>query len=287
MLGIFLVAISSLFFGFSNAYWKSALGTRPFLPILFVRGLYTFLFFFFIGVWDSQSSLFQRWLGESPQATVTQWALSFALCLFSVFGLYFFVKSIQKSTVSLVIPVSSINVFGLATSTFILHESWTYNFTFALVLVFMGILLLYISEWKDAYSKGKSFGITEALYASFFWGVSYALFRYPIEWLGVIRFTCLLEFCLCLMVGLMLFRGKNPIDSLPHRSILVLALCVILGSVFLHISYQYASMTQIVFAGKFQLIFSLLVSQILYREKLNLFQCLGILLLITSIYLIY
>ena len=124
------------------------------------------------------------------------------------------------------------------------------------------------------------------LLASFFWGVSYTLFKYPIAWLGVLRFSFLLEFSVTSMVGMIIGVQGIRWSYLPQRAIRILAFCLVMGSVLLHVAYQFASMTQIVFAGKFQLIISLLAGQFLYREKLSLNHWLGICLLIASIYLI-
>jgi drug/metabolite transporter (DMT)-like permease len=286
MLGILSVFLSSCFFGFSNAYWKKAVANHPFLPIIFVRGLYSCTFFFICCLLDEYSGVFQPWLGVSPALTLEHVGLSIALCLFSGMGLYFFVKSVKESPVSLVIPLSSLNIFGLLTAVFVLGETWKNIYYVAFLLVLLGIYLIYQQEIRFKSPQLFMKAMLGGLLASFFWGVSYTLFKYPIAWLGVLRFSFLLEFSVTSMVGMLIGVQGIRWSYLPQRAIRILAFCLVMGSVLLHVAYQFASMTQIVFAGKFQLIISLLAGQFLYREKLGVYQWLGISLLITSIYLI-
>jgi len=229
---------------------------------------------------------FHSWLGVSPALTLEHVGLSIALCLFSGMGLYFFVKSVKESPVSLVIPLSSLNIFGLLTAVFVLGETWKNIYYVAFLLVLLGIYLIYQQEIRFKSPQLFMKAMLGGLLASFFWGVSYTLFKYPIAWLGVLRFSFLLEFSVTSMVGMLIGVQGIRWSYLPQRAIRILAFCLVMGSVLLHVAYQFASMTQIVFAGKFQLIISLLAGQFLYREKLGVYQWLGISLLITSIYLI-
>lgn len=286
MLGILSVFLSSCFFGFSNAYWKKAVANQPFLLLIFVRGLYSCSFFFLCCLIDYYWGVFRPWLGDSPTLTFEHTGLSIALCLFSGMGLFFFVKSVKESPVSLVIPLSSLNIFGLLTAVFVLGETWKNRYYGAFLLVLAGIYLIYQQEIRFKSPQLFIKAMLGGLLASFFWGVSYTLFKFPIAWLGVLRFTFLLELSVTSMVGLMIWMQGIHWSFMPQRPIRILAFCLVMGSVLLHVAYQYASITQIVFAGKFQLIISLLVGQFLYREKLSLNHWLGISLLITSIYLI-
>jgi uncharacterized membrane protein len=83
-----------------------------------------------------------------------------------------------------------------------------------------------------------------------------------------------------------LVSQKQSWQRIPQRPIQVLALCIILGSIFLHIAYQSASVTQIIFIGKSQLVLTLIFGKLLYREKLTYLQMLGVAFLILSIYLV-
>ncbi len=286
MLGLLYIVLSSVFFGFSNAYWKKAIQNTPFLQVIFMRGLYTTSFFGLCYLLDLRWGIFEPWLGALPDFSVEQLGLSFGLCVFSAFGLFFFVRTLKTEAVSLVAPISSINVFGLLTAVLFFGDSWGMNQTTAIFCVLVGLLFIFRSQWQFASISSFWKALGGSILASFFWGVSYSLFRFPIHWLGVLPFTFLLEVSVTLFVGVLLVSQKHSWQAIPQRPIQVLALCIILGSIFLHISYQSASVTQIIFIGKSQLVLTLFFSHLLYREKLTYLQIVGVGFLILSIYLV-
>jgi drug/metabolite transporter (DMT)-like permease len=286
MLGLLYLLLSTSFFGFSNAYWKKAIQDAPFLQVIFLRGIYTTSFFGLCYLLDLKWEIFQPWLGLRPDFTIEQLGMSFGLCLFSSFGLYFFVRSLKAEAVSLVAPISSINVFGLLTAVLFLGENWGMKYTFALLCITLGVYFIFKSEWNFDSPTTFLKALRGSILASFFWGVSYSLFKYPINWLGVIPFSFLLELSVTLCVGVFLFFQKQDWQRISHHPIRILALCIVLGSTFLHVAYQTASVTQIIFVNKSQLVLTLFFSQLLYREKLSLPKIVGISLLLLSIYIV-
>ena len=286
MLGFLYILFSSAFYGFSNAYWKKAIQDAPFLQVIFSRGLYTTSFFGLCYLMDYQWGIFTPWLGERPVFTAAELAMSIGLCVFSFFGLYFFVRSLKTEAVSLVSPVSSINLFGLLTAVLFLGETWGFAYSMATLCVVGGVFLLFQSDWH--FSSISSFlkALGGSILASFFWGISYSLFKYPVSWLGVIPFSFLLELCVTLCVGVFLLFQKQKWQQIPQTPIRILALCIILGSVFLNIAYKTATITQIIFVSKSQLVLTLIFGQILYREKVSPLKLLGIALLLLSIYIV-
>ncbi len=287
MLGFLYILFSSAFYGFSNAYWKKAIQDAPFLQVIFIRGLYTTLFFGLCYLADFQWGIFTPWLGERPVFTAVELAMSSGLCFFSSFGLYFFVRSLKTEEVSLVAPISSINLFGILTAVLFLGEAWGIAYSIASICVVGGVFLLFQSDWH--FSSISSFlkALGGSILASFFWGVSYALFKYPVAWLGVIPFSFLLELCVTLCVGVFLLFQKQKWQQIPQAPIRILALCIMLGSILLNIAYKTATITQIIFVSKSQLVLTLIFGQILYREKVRPLKLLGIALLILSIYLVF
>jgi drug/metabolite transporter (DMT)-like permease len=286
MLGFLYILLSSAFYGFSNAYWKKAIQDAPFLQVIFSRGLYTTSFFGLCYFADFQWGIFTPWLGERPVFTAVELAMSSGLCFFSSFGLYFFVRSLKTEEVSLVAPISSINLFGILTAVLFLGEAWGIAYSIASICVVGGVFLLFQSDWH--FSSISSFlkALGGSILASFFWGVSYALFKYPVAWLGVIPFSFLLELCVTLCVGVFLLFQRKKWQQIPQAPIRILALCIMLGSILLNIAYKTATITQIIFVSKSQLVLTLIFGQILYREKLKALKLLGIALLLLSIYIV-
>lgn len=280
------ILISSSFYGFSNAFWKKAIQNVSFLQVIIARGIYTTSFFGLCYWIDGEWGIFQPWLGEMPDFSLVQLALSVGLCFFSAFGLYFFVQALKSESVSLVAPISTINLFGLLTAVFILGESWTFSYSLATIFIVVGILLIFYRtvEFRliDFFLKALKGGIL----TSFFWGVSYTLFKFPISWLGVIPFSFLLELCVTICAGMIFIFQNQEWERIPQQPVLILAICLILGSVCMHIAYQTASVSQIIFISKAQLIFTLIYGQFLYKEKRSFIQWVGILFLVFAIYIV-
>lgn len=286
MLGLLYILLSSSFYGFSNAYWKKAIQGYSFLQVIFTRGLYTTSFFGLCYFVDFHWGIFTPWLGIQPAINPSQLLMSIGLCFFSSFGLYFFVRSLRTEAVSLVAPISSINLFGMLTAALYLGESWGFNYTMAAFCVVVGIFMIFQSDWHFTSIRSFLKALGGSVLASFFWGVSYSLFKYPVAWLGVLPFSFLLELCVTLFVGGVLVIQKQKWETIPQTPIRILALCIILGSVFLNIAYKTATVTQIIFVNKSQLVLTLVFGQILYREKIKALKLAGIALLLVSIYLV-
>jgi len=96
-----------------------------------------------------------------------------------------------------------------------------------------------------------------------------------------------LEFSVTCFIGLFCWFNQENFSSITQGPIRILALCLVLGSVFLHLAYPITDITKIVFAGKFQLIISIIAAKLLYREKIGWLRMLGISFLLMSIYLVY
>ncbi len=286
MLGFVFIFLSAVCFGFSNAYWKSAIQQVSFLQVIFLRGLYTSAFFAFCYLIDYNWGLFEPWLGSSPTPQLNQLAWTVGLCLFSSLGLYFFVRNLKSATISYVAPISSINLFGILTAYLFLNEAWLIQHSIALLLVVFGIILIFQHDLRGVSPKVAYKSLLGSLLTSFFWGVSYTLFKFPIQWLGVLPFTLILEVCVTCMAGLCMIYQKEAWVKIEKNKVQRLAICLVFGSLFLHLAYLQANLWQIIFVGKFQLVFTLFFGQVLFRDRMSLLQWLGVSLIILSIYLV-
>ena len=102
--------------------------------------------------------------------SISTYIYAILLSIFSGIGLYFFVKSIQTDKISVVVPLSSINVFSVLTAVFILNETWKNEYLVQIGLVVFGALLIYSSSKRDnKISSNKNIILTSIL-AAFFWG---------------------------------------------------------------------------------------------------------------------
>jgi drug/metabolite transporter (DMT)-like permease len=288
--GLFVI-ISSLFYGFSNAYWKRATANLPFFILIFCRGLLTSTVFGTLWLIEIRTGIFGPYVGQLKTFTLQQLTITISLCLMSGFGLYFFVKSMQGGIVNLVAPLSSLNIFGLLTATFVLGEPWKTSYWLPIAIMTMGLLLLFFSKQTLKLNQTQKKAMGYGLLAALIWGFDYTLFKIPIKWMGVLPFCFLLEisitfFSFCLVMQHKLTLKPYLVDKKNIKNTFILAFCLLGGSLFMHIAYLSTSIAQINFFAQTQLIFTLLFGAILYKNQLALRQWLGILLLIISIVLI-
>ena len=288
--GIFVI-ISSLFFGISNAYWKRATLDLPFFVIIFCRGLITSSIFGILWLLDFNFGFFSPYVGPLQQFTLKQLLITVSMCLLSGFGLLFFVKSMQGGVVNLVAPISSLNIFGLLTATFVLGEPWKKSYWLPIAILTAGLFLLFFSKatlkLNETQKKAFAYGLLSAL----IWGFDYTLFKIPIKWMGVLPFSFLLElsitfFSYFLIVGYKIKITDYISNAKFIKNTLLLSLCLIGGSMFINLAYLSTTIAQINFFVQSQLIFTLIFGAILYKEKMVLRQYLGIFLLLVAIGLI-
>ena len=135
------------------------------------------------------------------------------LYIFNIFGLLFFLRGIQKAPVSIVVPVSALKVFTILTAVFVVGEVWKMPYLYAFVLSTGGLLFLYLEGSAQASSTEQKTGVLYGLASSFFWGSSYALYTYPIQWWGPLGFSFVIE-TTAMLFGLVLIIRDGLLSSL-------------------------------------------------------------------------
>ncbi len=291
-MGKLFVIISAVCFGCSNAYWKKATTDTPFLVVIFYRGIIASSIFGVLWMVAYNYKVLPSFMDGSNGFSNTQLVYTIALCIFSGFGLLFFVRSLQLTMVSIVVPLSSVNIFAILTATFVLKEAWKNLYLIAIGLTVTGIWLIFKSTNPSSDNKDIAKSFITSLLASFFWGISYALFKIPIRWIGPIPFSFILEFTISLFaLVLLLINGslrhvihKRPFK--PNKHYWILALLVIGGTLFVNLSMMSTPITEVNILSNTSQLISLAMGYILYREKLTTKQWLGVMAIICSIVLI-
>ena len=201
-MGIIYVLIGALCFAISNAYWKKVTATIPYQIGMFYRGIFATIIFSILYFGFRQADFFKYWVVRDI-ALDKEFILSIALSVFNIFGLVFFLQGIQKAPVSVVVPVSSLKVFTIITAVFIMGEVWYNNYLIAFILSTVGLFLLYFKraevQQANTFKKGILYGIA----SSFFWGSSFALYKFPIAWWGPLGFSLIIE-SVAMLFGLVL-----------------------------------------------------------------------------------
>lgn len=277
--------VSSLCFGISNAYWKSASKTVDQWHLIIFRGIFASAFF--VVIWIASD----RWSPGIPSlvnsnADFLDFVLAIALCLICSLGLIFFLKSLKLQNVSLTIPFTSVNIFNILTTVFIVGESFktVYYFSFSAALIGM-LLLANYTFGKVHWNQAASY----AILASFFWGITYPLFKFVSPTIGAIPLSLILEGCVTFIacVRILLFGDKIfSKDSVAFRNLkhyLILTLLLVGGTFSFNVSIQTLSVLYLNLLGNLQMLISILIGVMFFREDLSRKQVFGILFIFASI----
>ena len=290
-MGILFVLIGAFCFAISNAYWKKVTQTIPYQIGMFYRGIFASLFFAILYFGFRNHTAFTGWTVRSL-AVDQQLLYTIAICVFNIFGLMFFLRGIQKAQVSLVVPVSALKVFTILTAVFVVGEVWKTPYLYAFVLSTGGLLLLYIDGSQHATAKEQKLGVLYGLASSFFWGSSYALYKFPISWWGPLGFSFVIE-TTAMLFGLVLIvrdglLGQlfNYLKSVHIQTYIVQGILLVAGGLAINISYQYLPIMVINILIISSQLLSVLLGFMFFKERLSLKQWAGLVLIIISFFVV-
>lgn len=281
--------LSAISFGISNTYWKKAVSSVSFPGLVFFRGIIASTCFGIAWfVFTKTKQLPSSFINEN--ATLQQYGVTVILCVACSLGLVFYLKSLNYSPVSISVPLSSINIFGILTAVIVLHEKFhpIYYFSFGIGIV--GVLL---SQSFSFYGTKFSWNIggTYAILASLFWGTSYTLFKFSAKWMGAIPLAFILETTVLTTAFIWIrisdkyfFRSKTILSSKNLKHYFVLAIFLLFGTLFFNLAVQKIPILIINLFGFFTLFVSISTGILVYKEKLSFKQVIGIICLLVSIF---
>lgn len=286
-MALFFGLLSALSFGISNTYWKKAARDVDYPILIMFRGVIATLFFCLIWVVLARRNLSFNGL-INLNASSTDYLGTIILCMVCSLGLLFFLKSMKYAPVSITIAISSINIVSILTTIFVVGEQFTFIYLLSFLLAISGILLIQkfkLKQLKWEWNKGATF----ALLASLFWGTTYPLFKFAAPALGVIPLSFILECSVTIVAVIWSFihlkenRQTVLFNAVQIKHYGVLAGLLIGGTMFFNLAIQQASVLQLNVIGNFQFVVSILLSLLIYKERLTLTQLAGISLVLLSL----
>lgn len=290
-MGIIYVLIGAFCFAISNAYWKKATATIPYQIGMFYRGVFATIIFAILYFGFRQADFFKYWVVRDI-AFDQEFLLSIALSVFNIFGLVFFLQGLQKAPVSVVVPVSSLKLFTILTAVFVVGEVWKGNYLIAFILSTLGLFLLYYKRGEIHNAKEFEKGMLYGLASSFFWGSSYALYKFPIAWWGPLGFSLIIE-SVAMLFGLVLVVKDGLSNQLVSylkgihlKAYLILGALLVIGGLAINMSYGYLPVVVINILIIGSQIISVLIGYFIYKERLSIKQWIGLALIIASFFVV-
>lgn len=254
---VLIFYISSLIFYFVDVLIKYSSINSFTWGYLYKRSIYTSLFSLFALAYFAGSLSV-----PSFNVLIEIIGSSFLCCL----GLFFFVKSIQDFKFSNVIILSVVgNLIQQLMASFFLSEKNSISFWVSFFVMMIGVAL-------QAAVQSTRKGLVWILLSALFWPMGYSLMSIPLKKTNVLWSITIMEIIILtisLFVLIMtrrreeikIIRGKN------NRTMILIAVMTIVGSIFLNSSYQKIKLSDLGIYQLSVLPLTYLLSLKIFREK--------------------
>ena len=213
-MGIILQILSVVSFSLGNVLWKLFHVKSNIFTIISKRSFITALLF-----------LVAVLISDSWQATLFKpYLTAIALSIISFWGLYFYNLSIRILKAGQTTTVTGLtSFFGVVTSIIVYQESFNITLIFVSLLIVSGLFLI-----EDKFTFKWSKGTLYAIIAAFIWGTTFALFKIPVEQIGSLQFSFVLECCVFVESALIVLFSKNKSNyKLSKKELIIVALLAI------------------------------------------------------------
>ena len=135
-------------------------------------------------------------------------------------------------------------------------------------------------------------GIVYNLFAAVFWGITFALFKIPIEKLGAWRFSFVLEttvLSFSLLIAFTTFKNEKFEKEIIYENLkwyLLLGFIAFIAVSSYNFALNYIDVSVVALLGNLTPVLSIILSIILFRQKINKQQSIGIAILLLAIFIL-
>jgi len=269
-----------LCFGIADCLWVYPNKKLPVIVSMTVRSIVTCLLFAILFAIAVNYSLITWHFNIKGILTAIE------ISCISYGGLYCYVKSLQYEQVSIMAPITTIltSLISVVLSIVFYSEVLTLKILACLIAAFIGIILCF-SKTNTIKSKINTKAALLCVIAAICWGVSYTFFKSPINKLGVIPFSLILESTILLINILLLLidKDRKTILSLkpdkPTFSLLLIGFLIFLGTLLNSYSYNLFILLHLNILNKLGIIIPIAYGVIFLRERPSYLQISGVLVL--------
>jgi len=280
--GIIFGLIAMFGFGIANALVKIPTKKIGIIRTIFVRGIFSSLMLFLILLFFLPETNFD----------LTYIFIAVIIAIIGYIPLATFFKAIKSGKVGIITPIANSSIiFTVLLSIIFLKESLLATQILAILLIVVGIILTSINfkDLKNSNLFRLESGIPYALVSAILWGVVFFLLKIPVNVLGPILTSFIVEFGIMIFSILHIKVANDPFNF-PNRKMLIhiffIALFAIVGSLFFNLGIERSSVS-IVAALTFSApLVSTLYGKIVYKEKLTTIQYSALFLILLGVILI-
>lgn len=278
-LGLVLGVSAMTFLGLGNVLSKVPIKYLSPTKLIFFSRLFTSAIFLVVLLLTLQDANF----------TIKYTSITALIALLGYFPLYFFYKAITSGKVGIVSPVSSsYTLLTTLLAILVYKEHLIGKQFFALGLIILGIVLISINfrDFKNSHLFQRATGLPYAILAALGWGFYFFLIRIPIEHLGAIPTSFIIEFVIFLTAGLSIVFSKQETLKLETKRIgpiLLLAIFTCVGVLAYYQGikiYSLSIMTTLAAASPLVVV---IAGVLFFKEKINLKQIFSIVLIVSGL----
>ncbi|MES2425919.1 MAG: DMT family transporter [Bacteroidota bacterium] len=280
---IFAVLGYLLCFGISDCLWVYPNKNNPVILSMFIRSVITCVLFIALFLVFENSTIIHT-------GNLYDILTAILISCVSYGGLYFYVKSLKYEQASVMAPVTTIltSLLALIISIVFFHEILTLKIGCCLLTAFIGVVLCFKPNHKSVDKVKLNKGLALSICASLLWAISYTFFKTPVDKLGVIRFSLILELTILIINLTILAVGKYrmAIFSIkwdqPTLCLIIIGVLIFLGTMLNSYSYKLFPLLYLNVLGKIGVVIPVIYCAVFLKEKLSMMQIGGISILVIS-----
>jgi transporter family protein len=211
--------------------------------------------------------------------------ITLLLSLIGFFGLFFLFKAFEIGKVGLVSAVVNSNfVILIIFSSLFLGSSFQPVFILWILIILIGIFLFSLNLQDLKSPKGLNFAIITVI----FFGIAFSFWKYPVNNIGAFQTAFWIEFGNIIFSLLYIFFTKTKVNFSVLNTrlkiyLLLSGITVAVGSVFQSLALQYGETNQVAPIFATSTLFSTLFAVIFFKERLNIKEIIGILLIVFGV----
>ncbi|HZX44879.1 MAG TPA: EamA family transporter [Candidatus Nanoarchaeia archaeon] len=269
-LGILFGLLSMLGYGLSNAIAKVPSGKIGSVRTVFYRNIFVSLFLFIILLFTDFTL--------SPLYII----LALIISLIGYIPLLFFYKALSVGKVGIVSPVANSSViWTILLSIIFFKESLTATQVLAMLFIITGIFLVSVNfrDLRNSSLFTLSSGVPYAIITSLLWGLTFFLFKIPVNILGPFLTSFIIELGIAIYSGIHLYTSQKSL-AIKEKSMLPYLISIALfgtaGTLFFNLGislYSVSIVSALTFSSPW---IAALYGKIVYKEKLSIMQYMAI-----------
>lgn len=280
-MGYFLALVSSICFGITNCLWIFPQKKQNYIHVIIFRSILTASLFGISALLFESKNNFQ----------FTDVIIAISISVLSCLGLFFYTKSLKYTTIAIAVPVSAISsFFGVLVGLVIFKEKLPEAFFFVAAAIIVGLFLIEVKSNFKLLPLTK--GIIYNLFAAIFWGITFGLFKIPIEKLGAWRFSFVLEttvLCFSLLLAFTTFKNERFKKEIIYENLkwyLPLGFLAFIAVATYNFSLEFIDVSIAALLGNLTPVVSIILSIVLFKQKINKKEFIGIAILVFAIFIL-